>query len=151
MMTPKKLTSEEKSFVKFIKSLVGRRNVYTIGDALKSRGFKKVNEGGYKDVYKRTGDKFCVKVYQNEWGWQSDSYNVPDSLKDHFLYPIYNDKRFLIQPWVKYNYSENGYGKRKVQTLPVNVFLGGYDVKEDNVRVYRNREVVIDFCNTSGV
>jgi hypothetical protein len=147
-MKPKTLTPDEQSFVEFVKSVIGlRRNPDNIQTALESHGFILLKSGGYKDVYKRRNDDYCVKVYQETWGWREDSYEVPDLLKKHFVYPIYRNKRYLIQPWIKQPYLLCGY-KKKVKTLPDEVINSMYDVHSENIRVHGDREVVIDFCYT---
>jgi hypothetical protein len=106
-----------------------------------------LKSGGYKDVYKRKDDNFCVKVYQETWGWREDSFRVPDLLKKHYVYPIHKNKRYLIQPWIEEPHSLYGY-KKKVKTLPEKVLNSAYDVHCENIRVHGDREVVIDFCYT---
>lgn len=146
-MKSKKLTPEKKSFVEFVKSVIGsQKNIYKIRDTLESNKFELVGCGEYKNVYKRKNDNFCVKVYHESCGWQEDSYRVPALLKKHFVYPIYKNRRYLIQPWIKGRYSPYGY-KKNVKTLPHEVIDSIYDIRPENIRVHVDREVVIDFCH----
>jgi hypothetical protein len=86
-----------------------------------------------------------VKVWHREWGWKEDSFKVPKLLRKHYVYPLYMNKRYLIQQWINGESSDYGY-KRPVRKLPYEVRNSMYDIRYDNIRVYGNREVVIDFC-----
>lgn len=143
----KTLSAKEKSFVEFVKGIIGRhRDHDKIAEILKKNGFKIVNSGGFKTVFRRKFDSYCVKVWHHSFGWESDSYKVPEPLRDHFVHPIYLNKRYLIQKWVSGKFSGYGY-KKTVKRLPEELMNSCYDVRDDNIRVDGNREVVIDFCN----
>lgn len=142
----KKLTNKQSEFVKLVQQTVGKlTNYHDIERVLISNGFKEVNAGGYKTVYKKRGYDYCVKVWHSSWGWKQDSYKVPKLLRHHYVHPLYKNKRYLIQSWIKGKYSDYGY-KRPVKKLPCEVTNSIYDVRDDNIRVHDNREVVIDFC-----
>lgn len=142
----RKLTIDQNKFVEFIKGIIGRLKRFSaIEKVLEENGFREVNSGGYKSVFKRTNDEYCVKVWHTDWGWKEDSYKVPKLLENHFVHPIYKNKRYLIQKWVKGRFSDCGYTK-PVKKLPDEILNSGYDIQDDNIKVDGNREVVIDFC-----
>lgn len=142
----KKLTKKQTEFIKLVQGIIGRLNDYDkIETILLKNGFKDTNGGGYKTVFRKRGYDYCVKVWHHSWGWEEDSYRVPKILENHFVHPIYKNRRYLIQPWIKGNYSDNVY-KKPVRRLPTEVMDSLYDIRDDNIRVRGNREVVIDFC-----
>lgn len=145
----KRLTAKEASFVEFVKGIIGnRRDHYSISEVLRKNGFRIVTSGGFKTVFRRKRDSYCVKVWHHSSGWELDSYKVPELLRDHFVYPIYLNKTYLIQKWIGGKFSGYGY-KKPVKRLPEELMNSCYDIRDENIRVDGNREVVIDFCNQS--
>jgi len=142
----KRLTKKQTEFIQLVQGIIGKLNDYDKIEAiLLKNGFKDTNGGGYKVVFRKRGYDYCVKVYRHSWGWEEDSYRVPKLLNKHFVHPIYKNRRYMIQPWIKGNYSYYDY-KRPVRRLPTEVIESRHDIRDENIRVRGNREVVIDFC-----
>ena len=143
---------EQKKFVNRVNRIIGKlKHYYQIQDALLQNGFKKKAEGGFKAVFKHSDYGYCVKVWLNPYGYMSDSYHVPEEIKHHFVHPIFKNKRYMIQKWIKRKASEGGYRSR-IKTLPKKhrfEWENKYDVWTDNIRVDGDREVIIDFCYQS--
>ena len=144
MTSKKKLTPEQKAFIRSVKSVIGTtRSLNKIVSKLMSRGYMKVAEGGYKNVLLRDGDKYCIKVYKEKNDWMEDSYIVPKEISKYYVHPIYINKLFMIQRWVK---KAVKFDKTKAKKLPksyVNTY--NYDLHSDNIKYDGHRQVIIDF------
>jgi len=136
------ITQKEKKLASNINKTIGKLNsINEIKKTLIKNGFIYKSSGAYKRVYKHPTENYCVKVYMDEEGWMEDSYRVPSCLKPYYLFPIYKNKKYIIQKWA------NSTANKKTIRLPERIYNSDYDIHRYNIKVHKNREVIIDFCN----
>lgn len=75
------------------------RKLHLVMEELGRHGFKYLSEGCYKAVYEHPKrPEWVVKVYKDDYGWEYDSNKPPPKpLKKHWLKPIFQNKRVMIQ------------------------------------------------------
>lgn len=137
-----RFTKEVEDDIIKLRKKLNKLSLEEIHWAVAEMGYKNINSGQFKRVYKKPRDNnYCIKVYKDLWGWKEDGYNVPEDIKEYYLHPIYANKKFIIQPLAK----RSG---RAIKKLPEKVKkLWQYDIYRQNIMVYDDREVIIDFCN----
>lgn len=145
MATRRKLTPKQAKFVRSIQKIVGKTDdIPSIITTLTQRGFVMVDYGAYKNVYLKESDNYCIKVYRDTFGWKNDSYEVPECLSKYYIHPIYSDKRFIIQRWVK---EAKTFYKTKIRKIPKKILKNdSYDLHCHNVKYDGHKQVIIDFC-----
>ncbi len=148
-------TKHIKSKVNFlIKSLKGLSRA-DVRKFLKEHGYKEIDCGAYKTVYRKNNESFCVKIFSVHS--RDDSINVPEEIKHVYIHPHYQDKIFMIQDWGgetlsnflyrKYGDSDNVIIPRGIKlTFPRRFIRDGcYDLHTDNLVIYKNKIAIIDF------
>ena len=142
MSVNKTLSKKEYELIKSVRSKIGktvsRKKILKI---LRENGYIWVNSGGYKIVYRQPKGEYCIKVYRRLGDWKEDSYIVPKGISEHFLHPIYKNKRYMIQPWAKKTPGV------KIKRLPDVVYNYVCDLHNENIKIHKDREVIVDFCN----
>ena len=124
-------------------------------DLLKQQGFKMLDSGGYKIVYKHPDySEFVVKVYKDDYGHGEDTNvsKLPKYLRRHLLEPILKKQLYLVQPSVN---NESGKWKENPPEWALFELLGNdsraefaqeLDIRAGNIRYHNGHPVIIDFC-----
>lgn len=139
-------------FASWIELLIGEeKSIHKIMDTLQKVGFKFLDNGCYKCVYRHPSyNEYVVKVYREEWHHETDSpKKVPRNIKTYYLQPFVWNERYMIQEFAN---GVGGNNERAWQRIMDAIGFQNdgdseppFDIHHDNTRFHNNRPVVIDF------